>query len=292
MSENDWREDYAQIGDVRLHCVTAGAGERLIILLHGFPEFWYSWRSQLEALSDKFTVVAPDLRGYNLSGKPAGIAEYRMEKLIDDVTGLIRHFGREQAAIVGHDWGAAIAWRLAEQHPEYVWKLAAMQVPPGAVWRRNSSFKQLLTSWYMYFFQLPLLPELLLKFNDFAVMERAMKTSAAQGWVFTNEIIEKYKKSWREENAVTGMLNYYRANLSLRSQMRRDGDSGSAKITVPTLFIYGERDTAILPATVKNVQDAVAAKFVEVRIFNAGHWVQQEAATEVNDALHEFFSAE
>jgi epoxide hydrolase 4 len=286
--QNNFIDGYAQIGDVRLHYVKAGAGERLIVLLHGFPEFWYSWRSQLEALSGRFTVVAPDLRGYNLSDKPANIADYRLDKIIDDITGLIRHLGFEQAAIVGHDWGAVVAWRLAYQHPEYVWRLAAMQVPPPEVWRKNMSFKQFLASWYMLFFQIPVLPELLMKINDFALLERTMKSSAAQGWVFTNEVIEQYKKSWREDNALTAMVNYYRANLPLVPKDK--SETTYEKIKAPTLFIYGERDTAILPATVKNVQDAIEAKFVEVRIFNAGHWVQQEAADEVNDALLEFFA--
>lgn len=288
MNEHGFNEDYAQIGDVRLHYVTAGTGERLIILLHGFPEFWYSWRSQLEALSDRFTVVAPDLRGYNLSGKPANISDYKTEKIVDDVIGLMRHLGREQAGIVGHDWGAAIAWRLAQQHPESVWKLAAMQVPPFSVWRKNKSLRQFLASWYMFFFQIPVLPELLMRRNDFALLARLMRGSAAQGWVFTNEVLAEYKKAWREEGALTAAVNYYRANFPLLAKNKSGG--GNDKITVPTLFIYGERDTAVLPETVKNVQDAIDAKFVEVRIFNAAHWVQQEAATEVNDALREFFS--
>src|SRR5690349_501560 len=115
--------DYAQIGGVKLHYAKAGDGEELVLLLHGFPEFWHSWRHQLDALSDKFTVVAPDLRGYNWSDKPSDVADYKIDKLTDDILGLIRHFGYEKAAIVGHDWGGLIAWTLAAQYPEAVSKL-------------------------------------------------------------------------------------------------------------------------------------------------------------------------
>ncbi len=131
------KHDYAQIGGVRLHYAHAGYGEKLVVLLHGFPECWYSWQHQLLALSDKYTVVAPDMRGYNLSDKPPRVEDYKIEKLVDDVTGLIRHLGRERAAIVGHDWGAGVTWATAMKHPEYFWKLAALQVPPWPVWKKN-----------------------------------------------------------------------------------------------------------------------------------------------------------
>ncbi|MGB8507089.1 MAG: alpha/beta fold hydrolase, partial [Pyrinomonadaceae bacterium] len=131
------RHGYAQVGDVRLHYAECGSGERLVLLLHGFPECWYSWRHQLRALGEHYRVVAPDMRGYNLSDKPGRVDDYRMERLVDDVTGLIRHFGAHEAAVVGHDWGAAVAWAVAARHPEYVWKLAALQVPPPRVWVKN-----------------------------------------------------------------------------------------------------------------------------------------------------------
>src|SRR5215210_1957713 len=136
--------DYAQIGGVRLHYAKAGTGEKLVLFLHGFPEFWYSWRHQLAALSDEYTVVAPDMRGYNLSDKPARVQDYAIDNLIDDVSGLINHFGRRQAAVIGHDWGAAVAWAFAQTEPEMVWKLGALQVPPVPVWRKNQTVRQAL----------------------------------------------------------------------------------------------------------------------------------------------------
>ena len=285
INSDNFSFDNAQIGDVRLHYATAGTGDRLVVLLHGFPEFWYSWRHQIEALSEDFTVIAPDLRGYNLSSKPTRIEDYEMDHLVDDVTGLIRHFGREQAAIVGHDWGAAIAWATAQKHPEYVWKLAALQVPPMSVWRRNLTFKQVLTSWYMFFLQIPRFPEWLLSRNDFALLKRALIDSTGRKGVFSPEDIAEYQKSWHEPNAINSAINFYRANFS---KFFTKPQVAEQRIKVPTLFIYGEKDSALVPETVRNVEQFIDAQYSELRIPSAAHWVQQEAAAEVSAALLEF----
>ena len=280
--------DYAQIGGVKLHYAAAGDGNKLVILLHGFPEFWYSWRHQIRALSDEYTVVAPDMRGYNLSDKPLNVADYSIDKLVDDTIGLIRHLGFENAAIVGHDWGAVVAWAVARNQPEYVWKLCAMQVPPTDVWRKNQTFKQFLASWYMFFFQIPALPEWLLSRNDFALLANGLKTSTAEPDVFTDADVAEYKKSWREDRALSSALNYYRANVLQRIFA---GDAAEdAKIKVPTLFIYGERDQAVLPSSVEGIGDVIDAPYSEIRIPDAGHWVQQEAAEIVTDSLREFLA--
>ena len=279
------RFDYAQIGGIKIHYAMAGDGEKLVVLLHGFPEFWYSWRHQLTALSDEYTVVAPDLRGYNLSDKPPRVEDYEINNLVDDVCGLIRHFGREQAAVVGHDWGATVAWAVALKNPEHVWKLCAMQVPPISVWRKNQTVKQFLASWYMFFFQIPALPEWLMRRNDYAILANALKKGTIERGVFTDEDIAEYKKSWREDGALTSAVNYYRANILKRFFGK---NSLETKIKVPTLFIYGEKDTAILPETVAGVHEAVDAPYSEIRIPDAAHWVQQEAAEIVTDSLREF----
>ena len=280
--------DYAQIGGVRLHYARAGAGERLVILLHGFPESWYSWRHQLNDLSDEYLVIAPDMRGHNLSDKPKNVSDYEIDKIVDDVTGLIRHFGFENAAVVGHDWGGAAAWALAQKHPEYVWKLAVLQTPPASIWRKNLTFRQFLASWYMFFFQIPALPEFILKSNDYAMLTNALKNSTAEKGVFTDEDIAEYKKAWSEPFALTAMLNYYRANI-LKRFFTKESENQN-KITVPTVFIYGEKDQAILPETVKGVGEAVDAPFEEFRIPTAAHWVQQEASEAVTEILREFLA--
>ena len=285
MTDENIKFDYAQVGGVRLHYATAGEGDRLVILLHGFPENWYSWRHQIKALSEDYTVVAPDMRGYNLSDKPLNVADYEIDKLVDDVTGLIGYFGRENAAVIGHDWGAAVAWSLAQKHPEYVWKLGAMQVPPAQIMKKNYSFRQFLASWYMFFFQIPTLPEYVLKTNDFALLKNALKNTTAEKGVFDAEDIAQYEKAWREPYALTAMLNYYRANILKRLFSKQEN---APKIKVPTLFIYGEQDTAILPETVKNVGEAIDAPYEEFHIPTAAHWVQQEASDAVTEILRDF----
>ncbi|HEY0407634.1 MAG TPA: alpha/beta hydrolase [Pyrinomonadaceae bacterium] len=286
------RQGYAQVGGVRLHYAQSGSGERLVLLLHGFPEFWYSWRHQLKALGDRYTVVAPDLRGYNLSDKPERVADYRMPLLIDDVTGLIRHFGARQAAVVGHDWGAGLAWAVAQKHPEYVWKLAALQVPPMSVWRANLTLKQALLSWYMLFFQLPRVPEWLISLNDFAAIERMFRKTVARPGTVTEADIKIYKDALRVPNALTAGINYYRANvgnLFLRGRSTEaTEDLSDGRVRVPTLFIYGEQDHAVLPETVRNIDSFIDAPYREIRIKTSGHWVQQEAHAEVSAALGSF----
>ncbi len=279
---------FADVNGVKLHYATAGSGEKLVILLHGFPEFWYSWRHQLAELSDDYTVVAPDLRGYNFSDKPLGTSEYVLEKLVGDVVGLIDHFGREKAAVIGHDWGAAIAWAIAVGRPKLLWAVGALQVPPTPVWRRNQTFAQFMASWYMFFFQLPYLPEIILRRNNFAALARAIQTTTAKPDVITDDEIAFYRESWARPGVVGSMLNYYRANIVKRVLGKV---SQAKKVTVPTLFIYGEKDTAILPQTVAGVANFVDAPFTEHRIANSGHWVQQEAADEVTGVIRNFLGS-
>ena len=276
---------YADVGDVKLHYAKAGDGEKLVILLHGFPEFWYSWRHQLVALSDAYTVVAPDMRGYNLSDKPLNKADYAIDNLVGDIVGLIHHFGKETAAVIGHDWGASVAWALAMKKPEVLWKLGALQVPPIPIWKRNQTMKQFFASWYMFFFQIPGLPEFRLRQNDYAALAKALRESTAAPGVFSDDEIAEYKTSWSQPGAITAMLNYYRANIVKRMFGQKDMPS---KISVPTLFIYGEKDRAVLPQTVAGVGDIVSGPYTEHRIPNSGHWVQQEARDEVTQVLRTF----
>ncbi|MBC7910815.1 MAG: alpha/beta hydrolase, partial [Pyrinomonadaceae bacterium] len=288
---NSIQHGYAQIGGVRLHYAQYGSGERLVVLLHGFPECWYSWRHQLVALGQHYTVVAPDMRGYNLSDKPPRVEDYRLDLLADDVTGLIRHLGRKEAAIVGHDWGAGVAWAVASKHPEYVWRLAALQVPPLAVWLKNMTLKQALRSWYMLFFQIPRLPEWLISRNDFEAIDRMFAQTVMRPGTITQEDIAVYKKALREPGALTAGINYYRANFFSRFFPRGDKQKNAGKqmIRVPTLFIFGERDHAIVPETVRGVGEYIDAPYREVRLATAGHWVQQEAHAAVTAALISFF---
>ncbi len=300
-SMTQWLNDsitfsFASVNGIRLHYAESGQGD-LVILLHGFPEFWYSWRHQLTALGTQHHVVAPDLRGYNLSDKPARVEDYQIDVMVDDVIGLIDHFGESKASIVAHDWGAGLAWAVAQKHPDRISKLAVMQVPPAAAWRANMSVRQLLRSWYMFFFQLPRLPEWLIGRNNFAALDRVFKDQVVRAGSFTDEDIEKYKAALREPAALTAAVNYYRANVF--RLMRRKPETGvkfageapiekDRRVRVPTLFIFAEQDSAILPQTVKGVANYINAPYRELRIPDSSHWVQNEAPEEVNAALMEF----
>jgi len=283
---------FADVGDVRLHYAECGAGDELVILLHGFPECWYSWRHQLPVLGSRYHVIAPDMRGYNLSDKPDRVQDYRIEFLVQDVIGLMRYFGKEKAAIVAHDWGAGVAWALAQRHPELVSKLVAMQVPPPAAWRANFTLRQLRHSWYMFFFQLPRLPESWASSNDFARVAKMYRETSFRSDAFTDEDIEVYKEALRQPGALTAGINYYRANVfkslfrgGVETPKERDG-----RVRVPTLFIYGEQDHAVLPETVRGLNRFIDAPYSELRILDSAHWVQNEAVAEVNEALLRFLA--
>lgn len=284
---------FAHVNGIKLHYAEAGAGE-LVIFLHGFPEFWYSWRHQLQALAPHFHVVAPDLRGYNLSDKPANVEDYRMDVLVDDVIGLIDHFGAPQAAIVGHDWGGGLSWAVAQKHADRVSKLVVMQVPPAAVWRANMSLRQLLRSWYMFFFQLPRLPEWMISRNQFAGLDQVFKERVVRSGAFSDADIAAYKEALQKPGVLTAAVNYYRANVF---RVMRGGQSSGptakpdSRIRVPTLFIFAEQDVAILPQTVKGVGNFIDAPYRELRIPDCSHWVQNEAPEEVNAALIEFLTS-
>ena len=283
---------YANVNGIRLHYAEAGSGDSLVILLHGFPEFWYAWHKQFDAFSENFHVVAPDMRGYNLSDKPSSVEDYKIEKLVADVIGLIDHFGAQQAAIVGHDWGAGVAWAVAQKHPDRISKLAVLQVPIMAAWRANLTLKQLLRSWYMFFFQIPRLPEWLISRQDFKAIERTLNKVTRKN-SFSAEDIERYKEAARQPGALTGAINYYRANVFGRlfaPKRKGEGKASNGRVRVPTLFIFGERDFAILPETVRGLDKYIDAYYREVRIPDSGHWVQNEAPEEVNAALLEFLN--
>jgi epoxide hydrolase 4 len=286
------RHDFAQLDGLRLHYAECGSGDELVLLLHGFPECWYSWRHQLPVLGKKYHVVAPDLRGYNLSDKPPRVEDYRIEFLIKDVLDLIKHFGKRQAVIVGHDWGAALTWALAQRHPEAVTKLVAMQVPPSQAWQENFTLRQFLSSWYMFFFQLPGIPERWARANNFARVEQMFRDSSFRPGTFSDADLEVYKEALSQPGALNSAFNYYRANVfrSLFGGKKTQQALGDRKIRVPTLFIYGELDVAVRPSTVRDIARFVDAPFQELRIPDSGHWVQNEAVAEVNAALVAFLN--
>jgi pimeloyl-ACP methyl ester carboxylesterase len=282
-----WTHHEATVNGVRLHYVEAGAGP-LVVLLHGFPEFWYSWRHQIPALAGAgFHVIAPDLRGYGESGKPAGVASYRVEQLTADVAGLIRHAGASRAVVAGHDWGGVLAWLMPLHHPGLAERLIVLNAPhPAAYLREVRRPAQFLRSWYALFFQLPWLPEALLRAGHFAALGRVLRHDPVRRDAFTPDDVDRYKHALARPGALTASLNYYRALF--RSRLRGEfGDLGT--IDVPTLLIWGDKDRALSVRLTHGLEKWVPRLRVE-RIRNASHWVQNDAPQRVNELMLDFLS--
>jgi pimeloyl-ACP methyl ester carboxylesterase len=279
---------FIQTNGVQLHVPQAGpqAGP-LVILLHGFPEFWYGWRHQIEPLAEAgLRLMIPDQRGYNLSDKPAGIGAYRIGTLARDVIGLIDAAGREKASLVGHDWGAAVAWHVASRYPERLKKLAILNVPHPQVMVDTllRSPRQMLKSWYIFFFQIPRFPEWVMSRRNFALMRRMMYASANPG-TFSESDLDHYVQAWSQTGALTAMLNWYRAMFrgSLRA-LRRAGESRAAPITLPMLMLWGEKDIALSREMAQPSID-LCEQGKLVFFENASHWVQHDQAERVTALL-------
>jgi pimeloyl-ACP methyl ester carboxylesterase len=267
-----------------LHTVLAGpAGGPLVILLHGFPEFWYGWRHQLAPLAAAgLRVVAPDQRGYNLSDKPAGIAAYGLDTLADDVLALASVLGHERFAVIGHDWGGVVARHLAGRNPERISRAAILNAPHPATLRCYAAHRprQLAKSWYVGYFQLPLLPELSLRAGNFWILERVLRQTSPAG-AFSADDLRLYRQAWRRKGALSAALDWYRA-------LRHRGAAASpGRIRVKLRVIWGERD-AFLEAGLAEAGLALCDDAELFRLPLASHWLQHEAADEVNRLLLAF----
>jgi pimeloyl-ACP methyl ester carboxylesterase len=276
---------YIRINGIRMHYVQAGEGRRLLVLLHGFPEFWWSWRYQIPALSRHFTVVAPDLRGYGETDKPRW--GYELDVLVNDIVSLIHELGYARAIVGGHDWGGALAWALAIAYPQRVERLIALNIPHPALMARalGYNWRQMLRSWYILFFQLPLLPEALIRANDFQSVERAFRDMAVDKSRFDDVTIGRFKAALARPGALTAALNYYRALL--RQGARRMFSGSGMRVQAPTLMIWGERDFALGKELTYGTERFVS----DLRIHylpNCSHWVQQERPDEVNQFMLDF----
>lgn len=269
-----------------MHAVARGPHDGpVVVLLHGFPEFWYGWRHQLAPLAAAgLRVVAPDQRGYNLSGKPRGIAAYRLATLADDVLGLADALGRRNFAVVGHDWGGVVAWHLAGRHPDRITRAAILNAPhPATLWRYASRHPhQLMKSWYVLYFQLPLLPELSLRAGGYRVLQEVLRRSSTPG-VFTPEDWQRYREAWRQPGALTAMLNWYRA-------LRHDIAAPPApRVGVPIRLIWGGRD-AVLDRGLAEAGLAYCDRGELFHLPEATHWLQHEAPDAVNGMLRDFLA--
>ena len=265
------------------HVATAGSGPRLALCLHGFPESSYSWRHQLPLLAELgYRVWAPDLRGYGGTSKPAGVAAYSIEHLIEDVAALIEASGCTEVLLIGHDWGAIVAWYYAMFGRRPIAKLVIMNVPHPAVARQAMrSFQQLRKSWYIFFFQLPWVPERFLARNDYAAIAAAFRGMAVDKSRFPREVLEEYKRSAAQPGALTAMLNYYRALLR---GMPRAAKLRMPTIRVPVLMLWGEEDAA-LGKELSYGTEAYVYNLVLRYLPRVSHWVQQEAPEMVNEMM-------
>ncbi len=285
--ESSLKHDRIVSNGVRLHYVTQGEGP-LILMLHGFPEFWYSWRYQIPEFAKDYRVVALDLRGYNDSEKPQKRGAYAMAELIKDVEGVIKGLGYDRCILVGHDWGGDIAWSFAYAHPEMLEKLIVMNFPHPVKFAEalRSNPQQMLRSWYILFFQLPLLPEFLFQVDNYRAIASSFIDSAIDKTAFTPEDLAAYKNAAAKPGAITAMLNYYR-NIFPGILNQREWDV----LGVPTLMIWGENDRFLGKELTYDTQ-AYVKDFQLRYIPNCSHWVQQEQPNLVNQYMRDFLNSD
>lgn len=284
--DSGWQHHFVETNDIRLHCVTQGQGD-LVILLHGFPEFWYSWRHQIPALARYFKVVVPDLRGYNYSDKPA--SGYDLDTLSADIRGLIQHFGQTRAHIVGHDWGGIIAWHLAQKFPECLNRLAILNAPHPQRFVQNlmSNIDQLRRSWYVLAFQIPALPEWLIQQNLKNFVQNVFREQAIRKAAFTAEVMNIYQAALAKPRVLTAAMNYYRQMLSPQTWLHHWSAEPNL-VTVPTLVLWGEEDSFLSDKLTEGLEQLIAAPFQLKFVPHCGHWIQQEAPQTVNRELLNF----
>jgi pimeloyl-ACP methyl ester carboxylesterase len=277
------REGYANVGDQSLHYVEAGDGP-LIVLLHGFPEFWYGWRSQIKPLADAgFRVVAPDMRGYNLSSKPEGVDAYDTGPLADDIRGLIHERGAESALLVGHDWGGTAAWATAMNHPEVVDRLAILNAAhPRKLLQGLHHPGQLRRSWYFFFFDVPDLPESVVHADHWRFFRHFLRDAHP---AYSAEEMDRYVDAWSQPGAATAMINYYRSSVR-----QKDPEGQLRPVQAPTLVIWGQRDRYLGQDLAEPDHDDVPNLDRVERLTEGSHWVHHDEADSVNRLLIDFFA--
>jgi pimeloyl-ACP methyl ester carboxylesterase len=282
----DVEHKFVTVGETRIHYVEAGHGPT-VVLLHGFPEFWYSWRNQIPALvAAGYRVIAPDLRGYNESSRPQEIESYCLPDLVRDVAGLITQCGDAPVTLIGHDWGGVIAWLVPRLHPALVGKLIVLNAPHSGPLLRElrRSTQQKMRLSYQLFMRMPMLPELWMRMFGYRNLQRTLRRMAKRAGNFDAAELHEYVDAWSKPGALTGMANYYRALPRSRKALR---SSGNQPITNPTLLIWGERDPVFTHATTENFSEWVPNARVAY-IEEAGHFVQSDAPEKVNKLIIDF----
>ena len=289
---------YADVNGIRLHYVSCGAANQpLMLFVHGFPEFWYAWHDQLREFSRGYHAVALDMRGFNLSDKPADVKAYRAKYLVEDLRQLIPALGHQSCILVAHDWGGAAAWNLAADHPELVDKLVIINSPHPVAFARalRDDPGQIAASQYMRLFREPK-AERVLSANNFQRLAVIFEQMGDGRSALTPAQQALYREAWAQPGALTGGLNYYRASPLYPPSPDRTGDPGAAALNldpamftvrVPTLILWGERDNALLPVLLDGIEEVVPDVRIQ-RIPAGSHWVVHEFPDVVNRAIRDF----
>lgn len=277
--------DFVEAGELTFEVAQAGEGDHLALLLHGFPELHYSWRHQIPLLAEMgYRVWAPNLRGYGGTSRPEGVRNYAFDKLTGDVDALINASGAKKVTLFAHDWGAIIAWSYAITRKTALERLVIMNVPhPKPAQREIKHWHQRKKSWYIYFFQLPFLPEKMLGREGGDAVGNLIAQTACNGELFGREVRKVYSDAARREGARTAMVNYYRALARHRDTL----PMGDFRVEVPTLMVWGEEDVAIHIKCTEGTEDWVSDLTLE-RLPGVSHWVQQDAPEKVNAILQQW----
>lgn len=274
------------LSDAAIHAVAAGPHDgRLAILLHGYPEFWYGWRGQIGPLAEAgYRVVVPDQRGYNESSKPSDWRAYRLPNLTRDVLDIAAELGHDRFLLAGHDWGGIVAWACTIGHPDRIERVAILNAPHPNVFRDYllTHPAQLLRSWYMFFMQLPWLPELLFEAADFHLMTATLAKTSRPG-TFTERDFENYRQAWRQPGAVTGMVNWYRA---LRAGPK---SLSNPRIEIPVTILWGAQDR-FLASELAELSLQYCPRGTLSMFADCTHWLHHEEPAAVSQALTAFFS--
>jgi len=289
------KHEYAEVNGVNLHYVSNGSG-KLMLFLHGFPEFWYEWKNQLAEFGQDHLAVAPDMRGYNLSSKPESLEAYKIDSLIEDVRALAEHLGYKKFTLIAHDWGGAVAWMFALKYPEYLEKLIIINMAHPALFMRELSENpaQQQASQYMLVFRSPE-AEAILSANNYGMLVENTLGEGLKHGHFTEEDKQAYLEAWSQPGALTGGLNYYRAAKAgpLLTEQDKESIQGFSQIAsdfivkVPTLVIWGETDPYLLTGNLNGLSDVVPNLTLK-RIADGSHWVIHEKPELVNSYIREF----
>ena len=287
--------EFAEVNGVRLHYARAGQG-KLILFVHGFPEFWYAWKDLLPEFGRDHLAVAPDMRGYNLSSKPANVADYAVPLLVDDLRALAKSLGHETFTLVAHDWGGGVAWSLAINHPECLEKLVIINAPHPALFERelNRNPAQQAASQYMLLFRSPK-AEAALEANNYAFLVDACLTRGLKKGHFNEEDKQAYLTAWAQPGALTGSLNWYRAAgigppVGEAKAPSFEPSAAAAKVNVPTLVIWGEKDAALVKENLDGLDQYVPDLRVR-HVPDGTHWVIHEQPKVVAGFIREFIAS-